>query len=554
MAAHVPSLTDDVIAEILSRLPVRSIGRCRAVCRSWNAIASDPTSLVNRVLAACPLTVAAIIKDDGGGRRWLVGYYGCRRPVYAVRIDRFRGAWNLDADHRKTKPSPRAVALDDMTIAAESFRSWDGVLCARVFPRNQQLTGEYYMLWNPLTDACAVVAAPNAGGRIIGGYAHPVTAHFHLLHSSDVAVPGNRGLVTLVTVRLLAVGDGAGWREVPLPKSKTATISMRGEKDGSVSLHGNLHWLVVQQRGSGKKAAAVLVFDTVREEFRLMAAPRLRPELDPATARLRVVPGGKLCVLALAEQPQLALEVWVLDKYSDTRRSWRLRETVRMDGTYLSPRGIAEAAAVEVVEGVHEGEEVFIQWGNWMVAYSVRRKAWRHVSLLRTCAAVLLHRESIVPPKTSFGDALRGFRSGRVAAAESRSSWDILNWDRLTSASIPLQWSAKIEPRTKINTIAAAAAAAGGCSSSPAASWPRSTSGSSVGDGVDGWREVRFSSRRRLRIAMRGEGDNAASLHGNLHWLVQQRVGGAARVRHGAGGIPAHGGATGNISPCRDLL
>ncbi|CAL4931227.1 unnamed protein product [Urochloa decumbens] len=440
MAARVPSLTDDVIAGILSRLPPHSIGRARAVCRSWNAIASDPTTVVNRALAARPPTVAAIIKDAGGGSRWIPD--SCRRPVDAVRVDRFRGAW-CPGVQKKTRPSPRALDLGDMTISAESFRSWDGVLCARVTPRNQNLTGEYHMLWNPLTDACAVVSAPAAAGRIIGGYAHPVTGRFHLLHSSDVTVPGSRGLlVAPAAVRVLAVGDGGGgWREVPLPESKTR-IAMRGQGDRSVSLHGNLHWLV--KLGSGKRKAALLVFDTVREEFRLMAAPE-RAGLDPATARPRVLPGGKLCVLALsAQQPPLALEVWVLDDYSDTR-SWRLRETVRMDGTGLSPRWIAAAAAVEVVEGVDEGEEMFIQSGSWMVVYSVRRKAWRHVSVGQNRGALLLHRESILPPKISFGNALRGFRSGRVAPAESRSFWDI--WQgRLTSANIPLQWSAKSKP------------------------------------------------------------------------------------------------------------
>ncbi|CAL4939626.1 unnamed protein product [Urochloa decumbens] len=462
MAARVPSLTDAVVAEILSRLPPHSIGRARAVCRSWNAIASDPTTVVNRALAARSPTVAAIIKDAGIGRI----ADGCRRPVDAVRVDRFRGAWYPGVG-KKTRLSPRALGLGDMAISAESFRSWDGVLCARAFPRNpppQHGAGaDEYMLWNPLTNACAVVSAPSAAGQgwIIGGYAHPMTGRFHLLHSSDVAVPGNRGLLTPTTVRILAVAGPYTvikfhlTQEVPLPESKTTTISMRGEEDHAASLRGNLHWLVLQPASAGKAAAAaLLVFDTAREEFRLMAAP----EPDPETARLRVVPGGKLCVLALTQQPPLALEVWVLDDSSDdTRRSWRLRETVRLEGSALglSPRSFAVAVAVEVVEGVDEGEEVFIQSGRRMAAYSVGRKAWRNVSLLRSCAALLLHRESIVPPGVSFGNALRGFRSGR-ASAEPCSFWEIQRWDRstLTSANVPLQWSVKSEPRTKINTMA----------------------------------------------------------------------------------------------------
>ncbi|RCV44630.1 hypothetical protein SETIT_9G390100v2, partial [Setaria italica] len=405
MAAHGPFLLpDDVLADILARLPRRSIGCFRAVCRAWNAIASSPSA--DRLFAKRPAAVTAITEKNRS-----LEVDDERRPVYIVRFDFFRGRWHPDVHSHKRGPCPRAVSLDDVTIAAEAFRSWDGVLCTRVFPREPQPgagagAGADYMLWNPLTNACAVVSAPAGEGRIIGGYAHPATGRFHLLHCSDVAVPRHRDLVAPITARILAVGDGTAWREVPLPSS----LSMMGERDHSVSLHGNLHWLV-QPAGSGK--VALLVFDTAQEKFWVMAAPE-RPGLDPATARSRVVPGGKLCVLALTQQPPVALEVWMLDDYSDTR-SWRFRETVRLDSIRLPPRSdwprwFAAAAAVEVVEGVHEGEEIFIQHEHGIIAYSVRNKVWRNVSVGQSCAALLVHRESVMRPEISFGKALRVFR------------------------------------------------------------------------------------------------------------------------------------------------
>jgi len=269
-------LPDDVVADILARLPPRSIGRIRAVCSAWNAITSSPTA--DRVLAGRrPAAVTAIMKGSS-----CLELDDERHPVDIVRFDFFRGRWRPDV--HSAQPCPRAVSLDGMIISAEAFGSWDGVLCTRVFPQNPQPgagAGTDHMLWNPLTDSCAIVSAPAGHGRIIGGYAHPETGRFHLLHSSDVAVSGYRDMVALITVRILGVGDGAGWREVPLrpppvaagcSESETTTISMRGERDHSVSLHGNLHWLV--QPGSGK--VALLVFDTVREEFRFMAAPDRR--------------------------------------------------------------------------------------------------------------------------------------------------------------------------------------------------------------------------------------------------------------------------------------
>jgi hypothetical protein len=239
-------------------------------------------AIYKRLLPKRPAAVTAVTKE--------------RRPVDIVRFDFFRGArWHPDVHHNRRRHPCPPVSLDGMTISAKTFRSWDGVLCARVFPRKppQPGAGAEYMLWNPLTNACAVVSAPTGQGHIIGGYAHPITGRFHLLHS-DVAAHRHHDLVAPIAARILAVGDGTDWRGVPLPCS----LSMMGERDHSVNLHGNLHWLV---QPAGSEKAAQLVFDTAQEKFRPMAAPE-RPGLDPKTARSR---------------------------YSDTR-SWRLRETVRL--------------------------------------------------------------------------------------------------------------------------------------------------------------------------------------------------------------------------------
>ncbi|KAG2551655.1 uncharacterized protein LOC120652235 [Panicum virgatum] len=186
-AAHGHSLTDHEIAEILARLPPRCIARSRAVCRAWNAIASHPS--VERVLAERPAAVTAVMKY---ATRWIEDDEDPHEPVDDVRVDRFRGRWHPDV--HSTDSSLRAFSLDGMTISAEDFRSWDGVLCTRVFPLNPEPDAvTYYVLWNPLTKACAVVSGPAAQGRLIGGYAHPATGRFHLLHSSDVAVPGSGG-------------------------------------------------------------------------------------------------------------------------------------------------------------------------------------------------------------------------------------------------------------------------------------------------------------------------------------------------------------------------
>lgn len=40
--APIPELSDEIVVEILVRLPVKSLLRCRAVCKAWRAIVNDP--------------------------------------------------------------------------------------------------------------------------------------------------------------------------------------------------------------------------------------------------------------------------------------------------------------------------------------------------------------------------------------------------------------------------------------------------------------------------------------------------------------------------------
>ncbi|CAL4946084.1 unnamed protein product [Urochloa decumbens] len=281
---------------------------------------------------------------------------------------------------------------------------------------------EYYALWNPLTHACATVPGPAGGGGrsfgVIGGYAHPETRRFHLLHSSCEAVPGRDDLMAPVTFRILRVGGDATWRELPFPPlhdKDNTSIFMRSDRarDRHVSVHGNLHWLV-QSGATG--TVALLVFDTARDKFRVMAAPERRPGLRLETARI-VLWSGKLCVLALASKASSAagtMEMWVLDvddygSDSDPAgASWRLRRRIRMvrlDGADLSPAFMA-ATTVEVVEGVEEGEEIFLRLGDRIDAYNLREDAWRKVSVAKH-ASLLMHRVSVLRPEMSFGEAAR---------------------------------------------------------------------------------------------------------------------------------------------------
>nr|XP_045086229.1 F-box protein At3g07870-like [Aegilops tauschii subsp. strangulata] len=64
------SLPDDVVSDILSRLPVKSVSRLRCVCRGWRAIVSDPGfAALHRSRQAEPLIIASVYQEYPWGSR-----------------------------------------------------------------------------------------------------------------------------------------------------------------------------------------------------------------------------------------------------------------------------------------------------------------------------------------------------------------------------------------------------------------------------------------------------------------------------------------------------
>ncbi|OEL29541.1 hypothetical protein BAE44_0009439 [Dichanthelium oligosanthes] len=141
MAAHAPPLPDDVLLEILVRLPARSIGRFRAVCRSWLAATTQPS--FDRALAGRPPTVGEITSE--------VTFLGTNKRLGDVlKFDLFHGRWhrsgNDDDDVHVIGPSssPSAIAFTRVNDyhAFTVHGSWDGVLCLQrrwVPPANDYL-------------------------------------------------------------------------------------------------------------------------------------------------------------------------------------------------------------------------------------------------------------------------------------------------------------------------------------------------------------------------------------------------------------------------------
>ncbi|KQK15511.1 hypothetical protein BRADI_1g23365v3 [Brachypodium distachyon] len=346
-------------------------------------------------------------------------------PLQPTRIVSFdfsaRGEHGSAGHHHHHPPQlpPRALWFTSPLFTLP-VGSWDGVVCLRrgssPDPHGIGFRDQQYVLWNPVAMACATVRAPQQrlAGYIVGGYAHPGTGRFHLLHASCRETHGSIR-ISPTLLRILRVGDDA-WRELPFPKIVMNTCNV-------VRLHDSLHWLAQPSSGSetywmeSALPLQVLVFDTTREKFWLMETPAELAERPLREAQLGVL-SKKLCIFTV-EPSSSTMEVWVLDGYGSggatpRRRctSWRLEERIGLitwDGYDLSR--VITTVHLQVDVGENEEEILVTHVHGRIDAYSAGRKAWRHAGNLRTSFLavefLVMHRESLVRGQVSFGKATR---------------------------------------------------------------------------------------------------------------------------------------------------
>ncbi|KAF7007847.1 hypothetical protein CFC21_022736 [Triticum aestivum] len=430
MDTTVPHLPDDVVVEILVRLPARYIAGCRAVCRAWRSAISHP--IFDRVHSSRPTAVATITAEHKIERHGVEGGWIQCRSVNRVIVFDFTGFGP------QRTPFPRALCFTSPLLTSV-MGSWDGVVCLQRSewqrhpyyfvgiewpPRPSYGNGFHirqYVLWNPLTMACATVGPPSREGCIIGGYAHPETRRFHLLHASGETDHGPCHIIRTTIFRILRVGD-AVWRELRVQETSADADAappriIMNRSPRCVRLHDNLHWLV-ESIGSGTSTVRLLALDTTREKFWSMETPERhgRP-FYLMTTRISVLPGGKLCLFSVEQfssTMEAWMEVWVLEDYPcGPRGSWRwlLKERISLvtwEGFDL--RTFFETNQIETVEDGEEGEEVLrLKQANGRIdAYNFRRKAWRTVACATfVCTHLVMHRESVLQGQASFGSATR---------------------------------------------------------------------------------------------------------------------------------------------------
>lgn len=236
-------LPEDIMHDILLRLPPKFVVRCRAVCSSWLRLASDRSFLLAHHRRQPSLPLVYFILNDVGDPE--VSEY--RLAVFDLRavelqtVVRFSGHGN----GWMARDRERRLALHG---------SCDGVLL---------LSSDYHLfLCNPTTRHWGRLPPLHRDHTIAGLYSHRISDDYRVLYFRRHG-DGNYYYYVMA----------AGTRKQRLVSRQVSPIHSSwhtwfARHTPPVLLHGNLHWPPVSSRPE-----SIAVFDTVAEVFRLMPSP-----------------------------------------------------------------------------------------------------------------------------------------------------------------------------------------------------------------------------------------------------------------------------------------
>ncbi|XP_037481910.1 putative F-box protein At1g47790 [Triticum dicoccoides] len=232
-------IPDEILQqEILPRLPAKSVLRCRAVCRSWRSLASDPAFLLDhhRRQPALPLIRSCRISDVSGR--------GLESRLNAIHL---RSA--------KLGPSFQFPFGGSFAISA----SCDGLFV--VFN---------YIICNPATREWATLRQDAKRiENLIALFRHQPSGEFRVMYWRNNSME----LICRQEYYMLTVGTNNSWRvDCPLTEVLAEEPSIFG---APVLLNGSLH--IHWRRQSGVHYHRIRVFDTVAETSRLMIPPPVNP-------------------------------------------------------------------------------------------------------------------------------------------------------------------------------------------------------------------------------------------------------------------------------------
>ncbi|CAN6232409.1 unnamed protein product [Urochloa humidicola] len=330
-----PELMEELVTEILTRLPVKSLRRFLSVCKAWRSIISDPIfirahlrrSAANWEQNPCfiinPQNIEELIHDG--------------EECWAASNDLRFYKWHLrPKDGTSSGKNDVATFLDAKDFDGEfnwleNFKHCDGLLFA---PTDTKL-----YVFNPATRESITLPDGHRNSMRVGGQGccycaglglDPGTGKYKVVQAfyRSVDLDTNMWTDTYMGMEVFNIaGDDRGdWREIesdpPYPVERS---------ESAVTVNGFLFWRIAKHHP--ERSRAILHLSLEKEEFGII---RLPDSLDPSidAFALNVLCGRDLCLTACTSETILTIWTLPVAKEGLANSPWERRYSIEDMGPW----------------------------------------------------------------------------------------------------------------------------------------------------------------------------------------------------------------------------
>ncbi|OVA09860.1 F-box domain [Macleaya cordata] len=315
-------LPDDIIVNIFSRLPVKSILRFRCVCKPWCKLFKSPNFVKMHLNHGVEKEKFSLILIDNEVLMYSMDYYDS-----SLTSSTYYEAVEIDY--------PFKSLGNEVHIRG----ACNGLLC--IEPR--RVKGELICIWNPSTKEYKEIPMPEDEkfpshldidhSEISYGFGYDCNIEdYKLVRVMNFYGIDNDGEKVFYgcEVKVFTLGSNS-WKHIP-------SIYPYDIYFDGVLVNGALHWRATPWIGGSKGADAIVSFDIGHERL-TEVSPLV--SLDDKFYKTVGVVGGCLCIFA--QSYNVGIEVWVMKDYG-VRESWTKLFTIAQQSIlgsraykYLSP-------------------------------------------------------------------------------------------------------------------------------------------------------------------------------------------------------------------------
>lgn len=326
------SLPNEIMAEILSRLPVKSLGRFRCVSKPWRSLISDPhfikIHLKRRLTQKVFLSFLFRLKIQFVDHEVLVH----------SDVDEKLAVKNLELPCEKG--SARIVKI---------LGSCNGLLCLGLGVKD-------IIVWNPCIGEYKKLQQPDGLGSYGFGY-DSCNDDYKLVK----VIPRNGSDVIEVNVFSLRTNS---WRRVYYGGCNFDLVDYFG-----TLFNGSIYWQARHGDGDAMKTTMIVSFDVVKEKFRELP----KPDCEFAEGPMLGVLGDRLCTCRFEYLKDV--EVWAM-KEDGEEVSWVKIAIVspRKEPEYIRDYSVPLCFA-------KNGEAVMLKGGQKLDVYNFKKNSCRRIYL-----------------------------------------------------------------------------------------------------------------------------------------------------------------------------